>query len=103
MTITKAELADQLYERIGLSTRDALALVNDFFATMRQALAGGEPVLLSGFGKFTLRDKRTRPGRNPKTGEPFLIAARRVVTFSASQDLRKYCNMRMNVEDDGRM
>ena len=99
MTVTKAELADHLYDRVGLSKRESLELVDGFFAAMRQTLARGEPILLSGFGKFTLRDKRPRPGRNPMTGEPSLIAARRVVTFSASVDLRKRCNA--GVEDGG--
>ena len=99
MTVTKAELADYLYDSVGLSKRESLELVDGFFVTMRQTLAHGEPILLSGFGKFTLRDKRPRPGRNPMTGEPSLIAARRVVTFSASVHLRKRCNA--GVEDGG--
>ncbi|MBU2768970.1 hypothetical protein HAP94_25300, partial [Acidithiobacillus ferrivorans] len=68
MTVTKAELADHLNDSVGLSKRDALELVDGFFVTMRQTLARGEPILLSGFGKFTLRDKRSRPGRNPLPG-----------------------------------
>ena len=99
MTVTKAELADLLYDGIGLSKRESLELVDGFFATMRQTLARGEPILLSGFGGFTLREKRARPGRNPMTGEPFLIAARRVVTFSVSMGLRKRCNAGI---EDGR-
>ncbi|WP_414041607.1 integration host factor subunit alpha [Acidithiobacillus sp. M4-SHS-6] len=96
MTVTKAELAEHLRNSMGLTRMDASALVDTFFATMRQALASGEPVLLSGFGKFTLHDKRSRPGRNPKTGKPFLITSRRVVTFSASPGLRKYCDMKVD-------
>ena len=99
MTVTKADLADHLYESVGLSKRESLALVDSFFVAMRQTLARGEPILLSGFGRFTLREKRARPGRNPMTGKPSLITARRVVTFSASMDLRKRCNA--GVEDGG--
>jgi integration host factor subunit alpha len=99
MTVTKAELADHLYDSLGLSKREALELVDGFFVTMRQTLARGEPILLSGFGKFTLRDKRSRPGRNPMTGESALIAARRVVTFSASLELRNRGNAGV-VDDD---
>lgn len=93
MTVTKAELADHLCDSIGMSKRAALELVDGFFVTIRQMLARGEPVLLSGFGRFTLREKRSRPGRNFQTGESALIAARRVVTFSASLDLRKRCHI----------
>ena len=102
MTVTKAELADHLYDSVGLSKRESLELVDGFFVTMRQTLARGEPILLSGFGKFTLRDKRPRPGRNPMTGEPSWIAARRVVTFSASVDLRKRCNVGLDEVASGR-
>ena len=99
MTVTKADLADHLYESVGLSKRESLALVDSFFVAMRQTLARGEPILLSGFGRFTLREKRARPGRNPMTGKHSLITARRVVTFSASMDLRKRCNA--GVKDGG--
>ncbi len=99
MTVTKADLANHLYDNVGLSRRESLELVDIFFEAMRQMLARGEPILLSGFGGFTLREKRARPGRNPRTGEPFLIAARRVVTFSVSMGLRKRCNAGI---EDGR-
>ncbi|MDA8152886.1 MAG: HU family DNA-binding protein [Acidithiobacillus sp.] len=92
MTVTKAELADHLCESVGLLKRDALALVDGFFVEMRRILACGEPVLLSGFGRFTVREKRSRPGHDFRTGKTALIAARRVVTFSASQNLRNSVN-----------
>lgn len=87
-TMTKAELADALFERLGLNKREAKDMVDGFFDEIRQALERGESVKLSGFGNFQLRDKPQRPGRNPKTGEEIAITARRVVTFHASQKLK---------------
>jgi len=87
-TLTKAELADLLFERVGLNKREAKDIVDTFFEEIRDALASGDAVKLSGFGNFQVRDKPPRPGRNPKTGETIPIAARRVVTFHASQKLK---------------
>jgi integration host factor subunit alpha len=87
-TVTKAELADALFERLGLNKREAKEMVDAFFDEIRLALERGESVKLSGFGNFQLRDKPKRPGRNPKTGEEIAITARRVVTFHASQKLK---------------
>lgn len=87
-TLTKAELAEMLFDRVGLSKREAKDIVDTFFEEIRESLAKGEPVKLSGFGNFQVRDKPARPGRNPKTGEVIPIAARRVVTFHASQKLK---------------
>jgi integration host factor subunit alpha len=87
-TITKAELAEALFDRLGLNKREAKDMVDGFFDEIRQALERGESVKLSGFGNFQLRDKPQRPGRNPKTGEEIAITARRVVTFHASQKLK---------------
>jgi integration host factor subunit alpha len=86
--MTKAELADALFERLGLNKREAKDMVDGFFDEIRHALERGESVKLSGFGNFQLRDKPQRPGRNPKTGEEIAITARRVVTFHASQKLK---------------
>jgi len=88
MTLTKAELADLLFEKVGFNKREAKVMVESFFEEVRLALENGEGVKLSGFGKFELRDKPHRPGRNPKTGEEIPVTARRVVTFHASQKLR---------------
>lgn len=88
MTLTKAELADMLFEKVGLNKREAKDMVESFFEEVRVALEGGKSVKLSGFGNFQLRDKPQRPGRNPKTGEEIPITARRVVTFHASQKLK---------------
>jgi integration host factor subunit alpha len=88
MTLTKADLADLLFEKVGLNKREAKDMVESFFEEVRKALETGEGVKLSGFGNFQLRDKPQRPGRNPKTGEEIPITARRVVTFHASQKLK---------------
>jgi integration host factor subunit alpha len=88
LTLTKAELAEMLFERVGLNKREAKDMVETFFDEIRDALSRGESVKLSGFGNFQLRDKPQRPGRNPKTGEEIPISARRVVTFHASQKLK---------------
>lgn len=88
MALTKAELANCVFEEIGLNKREAKDLVDLFFNEIRQHLANGEAVKLSGFGNFELRDKNSRPGRNPKTGEEIPISARRVVTFHPGQKLR---------------
>jgi integration host factor subunit alpha len=87
-TLTKAELAELLFEQVGLNKREAKDMVETFFDEIRNALERGESVKLSGFGNFQLRDKPQRPGRNPKTGEEIPITARRVVTFHASQKLK---------------
>ncbi|MDN3651391.1 integration host factor subunit alpha [Thalassotalea ponticola] len=88
MALTKAEVAEHLYEEIGLSKRDAKQLVEDFFEEIRASLESGEQVKLSGFGNFDLRVKSERPGRNPKTGEDIPISARKVVTFRPGQKLK---------------
>jgi integration host factor subunit alpha len=88
MTLTKAELSDLLFDKVGLNKREAKDMVESFFDEIRNALSRGEDVKLSGFGNFQLRDKPQRPGRNPKTGEEIPITARRVVTFHASQKLK---------------
>ncbi len=88
MTLTKAELADMLFDKVGLNKREAKDMVEAFFEEVRGALQTGDGVKLSGFGNFQLRDKPQRPGRNPKTGEEIPITARRVVTFHASQKLK---------------
>lgn len=87
MTLTKVELADNLIEKLHLNKRDAKELVENFFEEIRVALETGEDVKLSGFGNFELRDKSSRPGRNPKTGESVPVSARRVVAFKPGQKL----------------
>lgn len=87
--LTKADMAERLFEELGLNKREAKELVEQFFDEIRDALVTGHPVKLSGFGNFELRDKRQRPGRNPKTGEEIPITARRVVTFRPGQKLKQ--------------
>ncbi|MDH3692658.1 MAG: integration host factor subunit alpha [Gammaproteobacteria bacterium] len=89
MAITKADLADALFEELGLNKREAKEFVELFFDKIRDTLERGVPVKLSGFGNFGVREKNSRPGRNPKTGEEIPISARRVVTFKASQKLKE--------------
>ena len=87
-TLTKARMADGLFDELGLNKREAKEVVEFFFEEIRVALARNETVKISGFGNFDLRDKRERPGRNPKTGEDIPITARRVVTFRPGQKLK---------------
>ena len=88
MALTKADFADKLSDEIGLNKREAKEIVEVFFEEIRTALEQGRQVKISGFGKFELRDKTSRPGRNPKTGEEIPISARRVVTFRSGQKLK---------------
>ena len=87
-TLTKAELADLLFERIGLNKRESKDLVEAFFDLLHEALVSGSEVKLSGFGNFVIREKGSRPGRNPRTGESIPIKARNVVTFHSSHKLK---------------
>jgi integration host factor subunit alpha len=86
--LTKAQMADRLFEELGLNKREAKEVVELFFEEVRTSLERNEHVKLSGFGNFDLRDKGQRPGRNPKTGEEIPITARRVVTFRPGQKLK---------------
>lgn len=88
MALTKADLAEKLFEELGLNKREAKEIVEVFFEEIRMALESGQQVKLSGFGNFDLRKKNERPGRNPKTGEEIPISARRVVTFRPGQKLK---------------
>ncbi len=88
MSLTKEDMAESLFNELGLNKREARELVDLYFHQLVACLAVGEPVKLSGFGNFDLRDKKERPGRNPRTGEKVLITARRVVTFSPGNKLK---------------
>ena len=86
--LTKADLADQLFDQLGLNKREAKEVVELFFEEISRSLEDNVQVKLSGFGNFELKEKKERPGRNPKTGEDVPISARRVVTFHAGQKLK---------------
>ncbi len=88
MALTKVNMAESLFNKLGLNKKEGRELVDLFFQELGASLAVGEQIKLSGFGNFYLRDKDERPGRNPKTGEKVLITARRVVTFSPGNKLK---------------
>jgi integration host factor subunit alpha len=99
-TLTKAELADLLFERLGLNKRESKEMVESFFELIHAKLVGGTDVKLSGFGNFQIRRKAPRPGRNPRTGEAIPIAARNVVTFHASHKLKSIVQGETSPGDD---
>ena len=86
--LTKIDLANHLHDALGLSKKEAREVVEDFFDEIKNSLEGGDPVKLSGLGTFNLRDKKERPGRNPKTGKDALITPRRVATFKSGTKLK---------------
>ncbi len=92
MALTRGDMAESLFNEMGLNKKDARELVDLFFQELEASLAVGKQVKLSGFGNFDLRDKKERPGRNPRTGEKVLITARRVVPFSPGNKLKARVN-----------
>ncbi|MDA8154298.1 MAG: integration host factor subunit alpha [Acidithiobacillus sp.] len=92
MTVTKQVVISHLTDTTGLTGKESRQVVELFFNTIRETLASGEELKLSGFGNFHIREKVVRPGRNSKDGTPFEIKARRVVTYSSSPILRRLCN-----------
>jgi integration host factor subunit alpha len=92
MTLTKAELIDAVYEKVGFSKKEAADLVELVFESMKEELCKGVPIKISGFGKFRVRAKKARMGRNPQTGEAMVISARKVLTFTPSRILRDGIN-----------
>lgn len=91
-TVTRADLAEAIVREIGLSRNESADIVEAVLASVSNALIGGENVKLSSFGSFTLRDKRERLGRNPKTGEEVMITPRRVLSFRPSHVLKDRIN-----------
>ena len=91
-TLTKAELIESIYEKIGFSKKEASDIVEMIFETLKTTLEKGEKVKISGFGNFVVRQKRPRVGRNPQTGQEIEITARRVLTFKPSQVLKAALN-----------
>ena len=86
--MTKAEIIEQIYEKVGFSKKESAEIVEMVFDTMKETLEKGEKIKISGFGNFVVRQKRPRIGRNPQTGEEIPISARRVVTFRPGQKLK---------------
>ncbi len=99
-TLTKADLAELLFERLGLNKRESKDMVEAYFEIIQDTLVGGADVKLSGFGNFNIRRKAPRPGRNPRTGESIPIKARHVVTFHASHKLKSIVQGDTPVGDD---
>jgi len=99
-TLTKAELAELLFERLGLNKRESKDMVEAFFDIVQAALVSGDDIKLSGFGNFNIRRKAPRPGRNPRTGEAIPIKARNVVTFHASHKLKGLVQGDIVAEDE---
>ena len=99
MALTKFDIVKNLNYEIGLNKREAKELVDSFFDTIKKLLSQGKEVKLSGFGNFQLKDKSSRPGRNPRTGENVEITARRVVTFKSGQRLKESMKTLTNESD----
>ena len=99
-TLTKAELAELLFDHLGLNKRESKDMVEAFFDILHGALVSGDDVKLSGFGNFNIRRKAPRPGRNPRTGEAIPIKARNVVTFHASHKLKGLVQGEISMGDD---
>lgn len=99
--MTKADIVNAVYTDAGggYSKKESADLVDDVFETMKETLARGEKIKISGFGNFVLRDKRRRQGRNPQTGEPIVITERRVLNFKASQLLKQALNADLTEDD----
>lgn len=92
VTLTKADIVERVYNKIGFSKKEASDLVELVFATLKNSLNEGEKVKISGFGNFTVKEKKARTGRNPQTGDQITISARRVLTFKPSQILKDIIN-----------
>jgi integration host factor subunit alpha len=92
MTMTKADIVERIYEKVGFSKKEATEIVESIFEVVKRRLERGEKVKVSGFGNFVVNEKRPRKGRNPQTGEEIIITGRRVLTFKASQVLKKTMN-----------
>jgi integration host factor subunit alpha len=97
MTLTKAELIDSVYEKVGFSKKEAAELVELVFESMKEELCKGGAIKISGFGKFRVRNKKSRMGRNPQTGDAMVISARKVLTFTPSRILRDGINGKSSV------
>ncbi|MBH44174.1 MAG: integration host factor subunit alpha [Gammaproteobacteria bacterium] len=88
MTITKNSLVDMIHDEVGLNKREAKEFIEEFFEVIKELLEDGNDIKFSGFGNFILRNKKARPGRNPRTGEEVTVNERRVVTFKSGMKLK---------------
>jgi integration host factor subunit alpha len=91
-TMTKADIVERIYEKVGFSKKEASEVVESIFEVIKSRLEHGDKVKISGFGNFVVNQKRPRKGRNPQTGEEIIITGRKVLTFKASQVLKKTIN-----------
>jgi integration host factor subunit alpha len=91
--MTKADIVETIYEKVGFSRKESAEIVDLVFDLMKETLENGAKIKISGFGNFVVREKRSRKGRNPQTGDEIQISARRVLTFKPSQVLRKALNL----------
>ncbi len=92
MTMIKADLVDIISEKVGFTSKECIEIIDQLFDILKETLENGEKIKISGFGNFVVRQKRSRKGRNPQTGEELVISGRRVVTFKPSNVLRKGLN-----------
>jgi integration host factor subunit alpha len=92
MAMTKAEIVERIYEKVGFSKKEASEVVEAIFEIVKARLENGEKVKISGFGNFVVHQKRPRKGRNPQTGDEIIISGRRVLSFKPSQVLKKTIN-----------
>ena len=92
MTMTKADIVERIYEKVGFSKKEATEVVEKIFEIIKRHLEANDKVKVSGFGNFVVNDKHPRKGRNPQTGEEIIISGRRVLTFKSSQVLKKVMN-----------
>lgn len=94
-TLTKSDMIEHLMNELSLTRQESKCLVENFFEELSESLIDGKEIKLSGFGNFELKDKNSRPGRNPKTGEAVAVSARRVVTFKTGQKFRQKVDQRL--------
>ncbi|HPA15788.1 MAG TPA: integration host factor subunit alpha [Desulfobacterales bacterium] len=92
MALTKHEIAEQVFNELGFSKKRSIEIIESLIEQIKKSLESGEDVLISGFGKFRVKEKKERKGRNPATGEDAILPARRIVTFNCSGKLRKKIN-----------
>ena len=94
MTLTKAEIAEQVHKQLGRNRKESARMVQALFEIIKDCLEDGKDVMISGFGKFSIRERGERIGRNPLTGDPIMLPSKRVVAFKCSGKLRKKINDR---------